>query len=270
MKAGCKENSKFEFSRRCRLLLKMDPIQLSRLILIRNRVKSDTWPLLTLTGIHALDWLLPTGISRYNRYFRFSMASLIRIPTYILKETMDCGTQMLDSELQGLWQRHRYSRMHPLHPSPHTYTQLFLGLQKCIWIISLRSFWSKDVFFLRGLYSGVFYLKLGATVAPSTPLWILTLEHHSPEGLRRKGGWGSWPMLRVSSQKSLSKMLYFFPRFLRWVLRSVGWGYGLIIAEGTSTDTDPSQRRMQEGTDTEDEELVLLNQPCISWLDLKI
>lgn len=122
----------------------------------------------------------------------------------------------------------------PHHP-PHTYAQLFLGLHRCTWIMSLLgSFWNKEVFFLLGLHSGVFYLKHGALVVLSTPLWSLTLAHHNPEGLRRKRGWCSQPG-SGSAHRHLEVNRSNHPhpsqaatkiRALWWV---GGWGFGFLI-----------------------------------------
>ena len=107
---------------------------------------------------------------------------------------MDHSTWVLGSELLGLWQRYRYSCLHSLTTTPHTYAHLFPGLHRCTWMMGLLgSFWNKEVIFLLGLHSGVFCSKHGALVAFSTPLWSLSLENHNPEELRRKGVWGSQP-----------------------------------------------------------------------------
>lgn len=83
---------------------------------------------------------------------------------------MDHGTQVLGSELQGLSDRD--TDIHACTPSPpptHLCSALFRSSQMHVNNV-LGSFWNKEVFFLLGLHSGVFYLKHGALVVLSTPL----------------------------------------------------------------------------------------------------
>lgn len=142
---------------------------------------------------HVLDWLLPTRTSRHNRYFWSRVAkSYTNATLKFLKKTMDHSTRYL---VLSCWASDRDTDIHACTPSPPP-TPMLISFQVftdalewwVFWALSGIKKWFSSWVYIQGLSFETWCL-----VALSTPLWSLTLEHHNPEELRTKGGWGSQP-----------------------------------------------------------------------------